>query len=258
MKTASNVLTILLVALCAALSAVVFMQCRRIHVLRELSASAPDVNISQEQRRSVPVKKSLPSNETAVPKRAASGNENLEERQLKRQIRADGRRLENSFKEKFPEANAYMSGLPQIYTLEQLEEVDAEAFKAFVQKREEQSRELRDKNAARVEMLERLDSELLPEDEFKFLQDRIKKQITADVCRFEFKDPPFSNDDGDYVVPEKPLDKIISSYCANSIGISDNLDVIECISEMDFWVNLDSYHLVRPIVVDKNPFIKGK
>lgn len=258
MKTAPNGLTILLAALCAGLSAVVFMQCRRIHALRELPASTPVVKISQEQKRSGPVKKSLPSNETAVPKMASVDNEVAEERQLKRQVRADSRQLENSFKEAFPETSANVYRMPQAYTLEQLEEVDAEACKAFVQKREEQLRELRDKNAARFEMIGRLQPELLPEEDFKVLQDRIKKQITADECRFTFKRPPFSNDDGEDAVPEKPLDKIISAYCANAVGLSENLDVIECIGEMDLLISIDSFHLVHPIVVDKNPFIKGK
>ncbi len=253
MLNPSQKLAIGLCVICVVLALVVVHQRNLLDELRKTLASSA---LQRTEKRLAQMKKSLPSNQTAMVRKEARNSDSAE-RQLKNENRAEASMIEKQVKEfkNLSDDDDYN----KIITMEQLKEENEEAYKSVKKSLEYEYNALRNNHEKRLAMLESLNPDFLPADKFKILQDTLKAKLVEDECNLAFKRHPlpegshYDEYGRIYHTYNPNYDKmpnihdIISEYCANAADLDLNT-VIKYMDELDHAMYIEGFMMVLPIV----------
>lgn len=253
MLYSSQKLAIGLCAICVVFALVVVHQMNIIDKLRNTLASSA---LQRTEKHLARIKKSPPSNQTAIAKKEARKG-NGAERHLKNENRSEARMLENQVKEIINLPDDDDCG--KIITMEQLKEENEEAYRIVKKSLEYEYNALRTDHEKRLAMLESLSPAFLPAEKFKILQNTLKAKLIEDECNLAFKRHPLPegshydeygriyhtpnpNDINMIYIPD-----IISEYCANAVDLDLNT-VVKYLDELDNAMYLYGFMMILPIV----------
>ncbi len=179
-------------------------------------------------------------------------------RRLKRRNSSEAEVVENSF---------HTFSMPERIeiTLEELEQKDPESFQRFLEIQKHLYKSIQVEYEDKKRLLENLNPEWLPPEEFAMLQDEFQRKLAEDEAKLQFKRPPLPEgmfyDENDAIrfisqptatqKTYRPFDRsILEKYAVNAAGIEDP-KLLEYAKLWEGKGTLQPPMFVKPIIVEK-------